>query len=299
MGVFYILFALFPYVIGQAKERWLRRISKRWKRHPATVLTQTLRGVWLTTLEIHYQMEVDGESHAGLFQRRYLNRSSAEAEPVFESNARIEVLIDPANPLRSYFPLPLSGWGLVLAAPFVALVAIVVLTGLYARFGQWQHEMKNRIPETEWRPVRYSPLFDISLPCKSPHLSGSFPAMTVQGQVPYASMWLCQRRGLFFDAVLLDYPVAPSAEEVFAYIRKLNGASSKATETPLQWQNLRTGQALTWPGSTGRLYQRSGPDYVMELFVAKNSVYLISTNWDVPSDVRLFFESMHPLSSLK
>jgi hypothetical protein len=277
----------------------LRRVSKRWNPQRATVLTQTLGGVWLTTLEIRYQIGNEGESREGVFQRRYLRRMSAETEPVFEAGAEIDVLVDPRNPDRSYFPLPLSGWGLVYAAPFVALVLLGIFAGLYIRFDQWRYEMENRIPESEWRSVRYSPLFDISFPCTPQRFSGRFPAMAIQGKEPQASFLACRRRGLVFDAILLDYPANLPAEEFFGIVRKIYGSSPGTTETPLVWQNLRTGQALTWPGSTGRLFEHSVPALATEAFVAKNSAYLMSTNWDVPSDVRLFFESMHPVDSLR
>src|SRR6185437_499110 len=119
-------------------------------------------------------------------------------------------------------------------------------------------------------------------------VSGEFSPMMIRGNEPRGRFLFCQRRTLVFEAILLEYPATLQAEEIFGGVRKLYGSSS-TTETPLVWSNLRTGQALTWPGSTGRLFQRSDPDYAMEVFVAKNSVYLIYTNWDVPSDVRVFF----------
>ena len=111
MGYLYIFFTLLSCVMGQLQERWLRYIARKWISRDATVTQQTLAGVWAPTVEIYYQFDVNGESHEGKFQRRYQNKTSAGNAPIYETGAAITVLVDPKNPDRSYFPLPLSMWG--------------------------------------------------------------------------------------------------------------------------------------------------------------------------------------------
>ena len=94
MGRFYIFFPLFPCVIGQLQERWLRYVAKKWITQDATVAEQTLTSGWAPTIEIRYRFEVNGESRGGVFRRRYQSKNSAGNAPIYEPGARIRIFVD-------------------------------------------------------------------------------------------------------------------------------------------------------------------------------------------------------------
>ena len=91
-------------------------------------------------------------------------RIRQEMHQFYESGAAIKVLVDPKNPDRSYFPLPLSMWGLLYAVPIAALVIPAVIGGFYSGREQRRIEAKHRIPESEWKTVRYSRHIQYSVP---------------------------------------------------------------------------------------------------------------------------------------
>lgn len=301
MGYLYIFFTLLPCVMGQLKERWLRYVARKWISHEATVTQQTLAGVWAPTVEIYYQFDVNGESHEGKFQRRYQNTTSAGNAPIYEPGAVIKILVDPKNPDRSYFPLPLSVWGLLYAAPIAALVIAAVIGGFYSSLEQRRFEAKHRILASEWKTIRYSRIFTIRFPGEILHDSGTSKPMAIDGSAPVYFSWLSQREGSFFEAALYEYRVPPAPEKAFALIRNqfvAGSGKSQVVERPLVYTsieaNLRAGHPITWRGSTGRLFEYSQPGCVAEVYVSGRDVYVVSTNWYVRSDVRTFFDSMQP-----
>ena len=301
MGNFYILFTLLPCVIGQLQERWLRQISKKWITRDATVTEQTLTGVWTKTVEICYQFEVAGETHEGKFRRRYQSKNSADSAPIYEPGARVEIRVDPKNPNRSYFPLPLSVWGLLYAAPIAALIILAVLGGVYTRIEQQRFDAKHRIPASEWKRVRYSRLFNISFPGDALYSSGAVKQMAIDGSIPQYDSWVVRREGYSFEAVLFEYPAPLAPDTVFSFVRRLNhgGTQQRPTvESPLIYLGLKAGRPFTWPEATGRLFGYSQPDWTAEVYVAGRSVYVISTSWYVQSDVRAFFDSLQPAEGL-
>jgi hypothetical protein len=305
MGYLYIFFTLLPCVMGQLQERWLRYVSKSWISHDATVLQQTLTGVWAPTVEIQYQFDVNGESHEGKFQRRYQNKNSAGNAPIYETGAAIKVLVDPKNPDRSYFPLPLSVWGLLYAAPIAALVIAAVIGGFYSSLEQRRFETKHRIPESEWKTIGYSPMFNIRFPGETLYGSGSDRSMAIDGSVPVYSSWLSRREGFFFSATLYEYPMPPAPDNVFAVIRNLyltRTGRRPVVDGPLVYTsveaNLRAGHPIKWRGSTARMFRYLQPGWVTEVYVSGREVYLIWTNWYIQSDVQKFFDSMLPAEGL-
>jgi hypothetical protein len=306
MGYFYIFWTLFPCVIGQLQERWLRHIAKKWINHDATVIQQTLAGVWAPTVEIRYQFDVNGEPHEGNFQRRYQNKTSAGNVPIYEPGARIEILVDPKNPDRSYFPLPLSVWGLLYAAPIAALMIVAVLGGLYSGLEQRRFDAKHRIPEADCKRIRYCPLFNIRFPANNiDHGNGIASRMAIEGEPPVLSSWRSRREGFFFEADFYEYRLPPAPDKVFALIRSQFAAgsgTSQVVERPLVYTsmdaNLRAGHPITWRGSTGHLFGYSQPGWVAEAYVSGRDVYVISTNWYIQSDVQIFFDSMQPAERL-
>ncbi|MGA2713621.1 MAG: DUF3592 domain-containing protein [Bryobacteraceae bacterium] len=297
MGIFFIFFGLFPYLIGQLHERWVRRVANKWIKRDAIVTAQTITDGWTAHLEIRYQFKMNGELHEGKFQRRFLTKSSAESEPVYEPGASIQVLVDPENPTRSYFPLPLGVWGLLYAAPIVALAIVAALGGLASGLDQRRFEAKHRIPESEWKRIRYSRLFDISFPGDSSHGTGTAGRMAIDGNIPRFDTWLSGREGFAFTAALYQYPDPPAPDRIFALVRTLNAEGfrwSAVVERPLVYASQKARRPVTWPGSKGRLLKHSHPDWAMEVYVSERSVYLISTNWPIPSDVSTFFDSLQP-----
>jgi len=218
-------------VIGQLQERWVRFVAKKWITQDATVTEQTLTGTWAPTVEIRYQFDVNGESHGGIFQRRYQNKNSAGNAPIYEPGARIEILVDPKNPDRSYFPLPLSMWGFLCAAPIAALTLLAVFGGLYSGLEQRRFEAKHRIPESEWKTVRYSRGFNIRFPGDALNGSGTANSMAIDGNVPVYFSWLSRREGFFFSAVLYEYRLPPAPDRVFALVRNLYLTGSARTPT--------------------------------------------------------------------
>ena len=181
MGIFYIFFTLFPCVMGQLQERWLSYVAKKWIGRNATVIQQKLGGVRAPTVEILYRFDMNGESHEGKFQRRYQNKTSAGNVPVYEPGAGIEVLVDPKNPDRSHFPLPLSAWGLLYAAPVAVLAIVAVIGGFYSGLEQRRLDAKHRIPESEWKTIRYSRIFNIRFPGDTLYDSGASKPMAIDG----------------------------------------------------------------------------------------------------------------------
>lgn len=306
MGIFYIFFTLFPCVIGQLQERWVRYVARKWSTQDATVAEQTLTGGWAPTIEIRYQFDVNGESHAGEFQRRYQNKNSAGNAPIYEPGARIEILVDPKNPERSYFPLPLSMWGLLYSAPIAALTILAVFGGLYSGLERRLIEAKHRIPESEWKTVRYSRDFNIRFPGDPVHEAGTSYQMAIDSNIPVFFSYLARRERYSFVAAIYEYPLPPAPGRVFDLVRNLHFIGypqPPIAEQPLVYANLRaslkTGRQVRWPKSTGRLFEYSQPDAAVEVYVSGNDVYMISTNWYVQSDVREFFDSMEPAGRLK
>ncbi len=236
MGIFYIFLTLIPCVIGQLQERWVRYIAKKWILQDGAVDQQTLTGSWAPTVEIRYRFEVNGESHSGVFLRRYQNKDSAGNVPIYESGARIKILVDPKIPDRSYFPLPLSMWGLLYAAPIAVLTLVAVFGGLYAGLEQRRFEAKHRIPESAWKTIRYSRIFNIRLPGDTLHNSGTSSPMAIDGDVPVYFSWISRREGFFFSAFLYEYRLPPAPDKVFALFRNLYATGSGRTPpSTLPW----------------------------------------------------------------
>jgi hypothetical protein len=300
-GIFYILLGLFPYVLGQVKERWLRRVAKKWIKCSAAVTEQSISGGWSTKLEIRYLFDVNGEPHVGTFQRRYLMKGSADSEPVYEPGAGIEVLVDPKNPDRSYFPHPLSLWGLMYAVPIVAVAILALFAGVYAGLEQRHFDEKHRIPASEWKRVRYSRVFNISFPGNALPGGGTDHQMALGNNIPFFDSWQFKREGYSFTAILYEYPLPFAPDTVFALIKKRNLEGLEQplpVERPLVYFGLKSGQPFTWPGSTGRRFEYSQPAWAEEVYVSGRSVYVIFTNWYVQSDVKVFFDSFQPVEGL-
>ena len=301
MGIFYILFGLFPYVFGQAKESWVRRIAKKWNPCAAEVTEQTVTGGWSTILRISYLFHVKGEPRVGVFQRRYLIKSSADSEPVYEPGAKITIFVDPADPNRSYFPHPLSVWGLVYAVPIVGLTIFVISAGVYAGIEQRQYDATHRIVASEWKQVRFSRVFNISFPGNALRGGGATPRMAIGSNVPFYDSWEFKREGYSFAAILYEYPSRFESDAVFALVKQRNMEGSQQPppfEQPLVYFGMKSGQPFTWPGSTGRLFQYSRPAWIEEVYISGRSVYVIFTNWYIPSDVKAFFDSFQPVEGL-
>ncbi|HEV2201461.1 MAG TPA: hypothetical protein VGR73_16705 [Bryobacteraceae bacterium] len=286
------LLCLFLYVIGHVKERCVRHIARRWNRGEAVVTRRAISGEWGAKLEIDYSFEIDGQPHAGEFRRRYMIRRYAEIEPAFEDGARIEILVDPKNLDRSYFPLPLGRWGFVYAASMVLLL-LVMPVKIWLTNG--------KIPEAEWRPVRYSRLFQIRFPGDAVPMKGIAEQMALAGNRPDLNSWFCQREGYYFQADYYEYPTPPVPDEVFALVRSLNQKASgqnPSTEHALAYSGKRAGKTVRWPDSTGRRFEYSHPDRVVEVYVSGRSACVMSTNWYAWAGLHRFFDSRQPTEDL-
>src|SRR6201999_2391851 len=110
------------------------------------------------------------------------------------------------------------------AAPIAALVIAAVIGGFYSGLEQRRFEAKHRIPESEWKTVRYSRIFNIRFPGNTLYDSRVFDPMTVDGSVPISYSWVSRREGFFFSATVFNYGSPPNTAKVFTLIRNLAGS---------------------------------------------------------------------------
>lgn len=295
--ILYIFFAIFPYFFGDLKEWWLRRISRNWNRVSATVDSQTITRSWTTNLEIQYRFEISSQPYIGVSRRRYLMSGSAAAEPVYEAGASIEVLVDPANPERSYFPQPLGIWGFVYASAVAMLTIIFAIAALYGGWEKRQADARNRIASTEWHSVSVPPLFDVSFPCRPSMSTADARQFVIGPDVPQARILFCSRSGHNFTLTFYNYKSPLSPGVVFTLFRKWNSsaaATARINERPIENFRFSSRHPVLRPGVVGRLFQETDPAWAEEIYVARTVVFQLETDWTVASDVKAFFDSFVP-----
>ena len=281
MGIFYIFFTLFPCVIGQLQERWLRHTAKKWIMHDATIIQQTLAGVWAPTIEIRYRFDANGESHdnSSYF---YPTKNSRTSAPIYE--AEIKVLVDPKNSDRSYFLFFCSGF---LHVPIVAVAILALFGGLYSgleqrRFDATSHPRIRMAEYSRWSACSISSFLVTLLTVGT----ASPVRWLSRGAYPCSFRGCVGVRGLSSQNSRYEYREPPVPDKAFALIRNqfiAGSGTSQVVERPLVYTsveaNLKAGHPIMWRGSTGRLFGYSQPGSVTEMYVSGRDVYVISTNW--------------------
>jgi hypothetical protein len=200
----------------------------------------------------------------------------------------IEVRYDPKVPDRSYAPLPL-GWGGFLFAAFPVCTAIAAFgLGIFAGLENRYIEKKFSIDSSQWHSVHYAGRFSASIPGNSVWSYGGYDdKLEIDATKPIIARQVTTiHNDAYFYVEFLQYPDGTNfnPRKVFGQIRSfLQSQNSK--------RYIYVDRDINMQGRSGKEYQFTRPYATVRVYIDRNSIYLIGTDWYVDTDAQKFLDS--------
>jgi hypothetical protein len=284
----YVVFRLVPYVFSFLSEQCTRFFSRNWPTIQATVEGGSVEGqVFPYTATLRYQYRVGTAMFDGFLTRKCLRRRSAEELGNQKPGTTLDVRFKPEGPERSYAPLPLAWGGFTVGAlPVFGLAAFISFL-VYAVIEERYNEAHYAIPSTEWHVFEVPTAFQLQIPGPATPTSSLFANLDVGGKEPSAMAWSVEHNGAYFYAGILEYPAGANVtsemfDRVLAYVKAENSK-----------RYVYQDERITLQGRTGREFKFTRPYTTLRVFVDRQRLYVIATNWYIQSDTRKFFDSLH------